>query len=226
MTLLKTQNLTKRYMYDKHYYEIGVENISISINEGEIVAIRGRSGSGKSTLLNLLGGIDKPSGGRYYFLDHEVSKMSSSQLSLFRLHHIGFIFQDFHLMRERSVIDNVCLPLLYAGLTLEEAKEKAKVLVKAVNLSHYEDKMTKHLSGGQRQRVAVARSLANSPKMILADEPTGNLDETNSHAVFSFLKEINHLYNTTLVIATHDNISHHYANRTIHMHDGHIQEKN
>ncbi|HAT6367270.1 TPA: ATP-binding cassette domain-containing protein [Legionella pneumophila] len=222
MSLIKTTSLCKHYSYDNNNYETGISDVCLDIKKGEFLALRGQSGSGKSTLLNILGCIDSATSGSYNFCGFEVTGMNASELSKFRLNHIGLIFQSFHLMWDRSVLDNVALPLLYKGLTLKEAHKKASLFIESMHLTQQLYKPAKKLSGGQQQRVAIARALSNSPQLILADEPTGNLDEENTFIILDVLKQINKVYNATLLIATHDDIVNQYADRILTIRQGKI----
>ena len=222
MSLIDLNNISKIYPYDENHYDTGIKNISLSVNHGDFIAIQGHSGSGKTTLLNILGCIDIPSSGTYYFNQKPISEYSSKQLSQFRLSNIGLVFQSFHLLRNRSIIDNVSLPLLYAGYSKWEAKLKSQILIEAVGLMPFENKIVKNLSGGQQQRVAIARAIINTPQLILADEPTGNLDEKNGDLIYELLKEINAKNHTTVLIATHDTRVNKYTDRIIYMSEGEI----
>ena len=223
MSLINVINLSKIYPYDKeNHFDTGIQNVSLSVNRGDFIAIQGPSGSGKTTLLNILGCIDTPTSGTYYFNQKPISDYSSKLLSQFRLDNIGLVFQAFHLLRNRTIIDNVCLPLLYAGYTKGAAKLKAQKLIDALGLRQFENKIVKNLSGGQQQRVAIARAMVNSPQVILADEPTGNLDEKNSELIYELLKEININNRTTVLIATHDTRINQYTDRIIHMNEGEV----
>lgn len=215
------------------HFKVGTETvralrgISTLINENEFVALMGPSGSGKSTLMNLLGCLDTPTSGEYYLNGNDVSKLNDSDLAEIRNKEIGFIFQTFNLLPRSTALENVTLPLIYSGLGKNERVEKAKKALDAVGLA---DRMThrpNELSGGQRQRVATARALVNNPSIILADEPTGNLDSKTSVEIMSLLEEI-HRTGNTIILVTHEESIARYAHRIIRLIDGQIasDEKN
>jgi len=221
--LIKTEDLWK-------IYEVGaekinaVQGISLDVKKGEYLAIMGPSGSGKSTLMNLIGCLDTPTKGKYYLNGRLVSELSDDQLAFIRNKEIGFVFQTFNLLPRASALHNVELPLVYNGTESAERKKKAKEALKMVDL---EDRMThrpNELSGGQRQRVALARALANSPSLILADEPTGNLDTATGAEIMALLGRL-HQQGHTLLIVTHELDVAKYANRIIHVRDGKIEKE-
>jgi putative ABC transport system ATP-binding protein len=209
-------------------YRIGAQTIhalnevDLHIAEGEFVAIMGRSGSGKSTLLNMLGCMDRPDGGRYLLDEHAVSEMSDDELSAIRNRYMGFIFQSFHLLPRLTTLQNVLLPRRYHqdGVRAEDI-ERARALLARVQLSNRLDHKPNELSGGQRQRVAIARALINRPRVILADEPTGNLDSRTSDDIMDLLQELNR-DGQTIVMVTHEADIAAFAQRTINMMDGKI----
>jgi putative ABC transport system ATP-binding protein len=196
-----------------------IHTLSISIESGEFIAIMGASGSGKSTLLNIIGCLDRPTAGRYILDGCDVSTMDDDQLSAVRLAKLGFIFQSFNLLPHLSVLRNIELPLYYLGWSREDSRHRAAELADLVGLSPRMHHKPSELSGGQRQRVAIARSLANNPAVILADEPTGNLDSQTGTEIMSMLKKLHH-DGKTIVMVTHENSIADYAERRIHMRDG------
>lgn len=200
-----------------------LKNINLNIDQGEYVALMGPSGSGKSTLMNILGCLDSPTKGEYYLNGLNVAGLSDSQLAEIRNKKIGFIFQTFNLLPKLSALDNVALPLVYAGIRKKERLDRAKAVLESVALG---DRMThkpNELSGGQRQRVAIARALVNNPSIILADEPTGNLDSKTSYEIMQILDEI-HRAGNTIILVTHEADIAQYAKRTVKLKDGLIDE--
>ena len=185
----------------------------------------GPSGCGKSTLLNILGLLDNPNGGEFYFLEHEVSKYSERQRAQLRKENIGFVFQSFNLIDELTVFENVELPLLYLGYSSSERKDKVNAVLERMEIMHRTSHFPQQLSGGQQQRVAVARAIVSNPKMILADEPTGNLDSERGDEVMSLLTSLNE-QGTTVVMVTHSPTYAEYGNRVIHLFDGHVVTEN
>lgn len=221
--LIKTEDLWK-------VYEVGaekinaVQGISLEVKKGEYIAIMGPSGSGKSTLMNLIGCLDTPTKGKYYLNGRLVSELSEDELAFIRNKEIGFVFQTFNLLPRASALHNVELPLIYSGTEPQERKKRAQAALKMVDL---EDRMThkpNELSGGQRQRVALARALANSPALLLADEPTGNLDTATGAEIMALLGRL-HQQGNTLLIVTHELDVAKYANRIIHIRDGKIERE-
>ena len=197
------------------------DGITLSISKGEFVAIVGKSGSGKSTLMNIIGALDVPTDGSYYLGGEDVSDMSDDQLAAIRNRMIGFIFQQYNLLPKLNLLENVELPLLYAGVGREERQERAMKSLERVGLKEKWKNMPNQLSGGQQQRVSIARALAGDPSLILADEPTGALDSRTSREVLDFLKQLNQEGNT-IVMITHDNSIAVEAKRVVRIHDGKI----
>lgn len=198
-----------------------LNEVSLEIKKGEFVAIMGPSGCGKSTLLNILGTLDSPTSGKYYFDDKEIDKMSESQLTTFRKGNIGFVFQNFNLIDELTVYENVELPLVYLNGKKSERKKKVMEVLERMNIAHRAGHFPQQLSGGQQQRVAIARAVVTDCPLILADEPTGNLDSTNGVEVMELLRELNN-QGTTIVIVTHSQRDATYAHRVIHLLDGRV----
>lgn len=209
-------------------YRIGSEeihalrSITLHIEKGEFVALMGPSGSGKSTLMNILGCLDSPTNGEYILNGHKVSAMTDNELAEIRNKEIGFVFQTFNLLPRATALDNVALPLVYAGLRLDERNEKALKTLQDVGLGDRVMHKPNELSGGQRQRVAVARALVNNPSIILADEPTGNLDTKTSIEIMALLEEI-HRQGNTIILVTHEEDIAKHAHRIVRMRDGLIE---
>lgn len=198
-----------------------LNEVSLEIHKGEFVAIMGPSGCGKSTLLNILGTLDSPTSGTYFFEDKEITRMNENQLTLFRKGNIGFVFQSFNLIDELTVYENVELPLVYLSWKAAERKKKVMEMLTRMNVAHRAGHFPQQLSGGQQQRVAIARAIVTDCPLILADEPTGNLDSTNGTEVMELLRELNRL-GTTIVIVTHSERDASYAHRVVHLLDGRI----
>lgn len=198
-----------------------LNEVSLEIKQGEFVAIMGPSGCGKSTLLNILGTLDTPTSGTYFFKDKEINQMSESQLTAFRKGNIGFVFQNFNLIDELTVFENVELPLVYLGGKSSERKKKVMEVLERMRIAHRAGHLPQQLSGGQQQRVAIARAVVTGCPLILADEPTGNLDSTNGIEVMELLSELNR-QGTTIIIVTHSARDATYARRIIHLLDGQI----
>jgi len=198
-----------------------LNNITLQIDTGEFVAIMGPSGCGKSTLLNTLGMLDSPTSGEYIFNDKDIAGFSEKALSEIRKHNLGFIFQSFNLIDELTVYENVELPLLYQKIDASERKVRVQAVLNRMNIGHRTSHLPQQLSGGQQQRVAVARALVIEPKLILADEPTGNLDSNNGEEVMNMLTELNQ-QGTTIIMVTHSEEHAAYANRSIRLFDGQV----
>lgn len=219
--LLEMTDVGKIYKKDENQV-VAIDEVTIRINKGERCAILGPSGSGKSTLLSLLGLLDQPTRGRYLFDGIDVSKMNGDTRASLRNNHIGFIFQGFNLLPTLTALENVALPLFYRGLPKPEAHKRARYQLDQIGLGERLHFRPASLSGGQCQRVAIARALVGKPDLILADEPTGNLDSTNAEEIFNLLLKLNNLYQVTLVIVTHDNTLAERMDRKIYVKNGKV----
>ena len=221
MTLIDVKHAVKIYqMGEEQFYALN--DVTFSIDEGEFVAIMGASGSGKSTCMNMLGTLDIPTSGEYYLDGVDVFSLSPDELSDIRNNKIGFVFQGFNLISRTSAIDNVCLPMVYKGIPEVERFEKAREALKIVGLENKENNMPSQMSGGQQQRVAIARAIVNDAPLILADEPTGNLDTKTSIDVMEFFVNLNEKYNKTVVLVTHEPDIAAYTKRILKFKDGKI----
>jgi putative ABC transport system ATP-binding protein len=222
--MIETRNLKKMYTTEE-VETTALNNVNFSVKEGEFVAIMGPSGCGKSTLLNILGLLDNPSSGEYLFLGEDVARYSERQRARLRKANIGFVFQSFNLIDELTVYENIELPLLYLKVGAAERKRKALEVMERMQLVPRKNHFPQQLSGGQQQRVAVARALVARPKMILADEPTGNLDSANGDEVMSLLTKL-HEEGTTILMVTHSPAYADFAQRVVHLFDGHVVTEN
>ena len=220
MSLLKTETLSKIFRPEE-IETIALNQVSLEVNEGEFVAIMGPSGCGKSTLLNILGLLDNPTGGQYYLLGKEVGSLKEKERTQFRKGKIGFVFQSFNLIEELNVFENVELPLIYMHIKAAERKKMVNEILARMNISHRAGHFPQQLSGGQQQRVAIARAVVSKPKLMLADETTGNLDSTNGKEVMTLLTELNQ-EGTTILMVTHSQHDASYAHRIISLFDGEI----
>ena len=219
--LIVLENIRKSYRLggvDIH----ALDGVDLSIHQNEFVALMGPSGSGKSTLMNVLGCLDSPTSGKYALNGKDVGSMRDRQLSEIRNTEIGFVFQSFNLLPRMSSLDNVALPLVYAGISSKQRRARAQEMLELVGLGDRLKNKPNQLSGGQRQRVAIARSLANRPSLVLADEPTGNLDSTTAQEIMEMLTKVNAQGNT-IVVVTHEREIAEYAQRIIHLKDGRIE---
>lgn len=221
--MLKLQNLQKKYRTDE-VETTALNNINLEIHKGEFVAIMGPSGCGKSTLLNTIGMLDSPTGGHYFFNGEDIANYGESQLSKIRKQHIGFIFQSFNLIDELNVEENVELALLYHDIPANERKARVAQVLDKVGIAHRAKHMPSQLSGGQQQRVAVARAVVGNQSMILADEPTGNLDSHHGQEVMEMLKQLNK-EGVTIVMVTHSPEHATFASRIVNILDGQVQHE-
>jgi putative ABC transport system ATP-binding protein len=222
MALIETQDLWKTYVMGSEEIH-ALRGVSIGIERGEYVAIMGPSGSGKSTLMNLIGCLDTPSRGSYLLNDKQVSQMNDNELARIRNEEIGFVFQTFNLLPRASALQNVELPLVYAGVKGKERTQRAKGALEKVELATRMGHRPNELSGGQRQRVAIARALVNNPSILLADEPTGNLDSKTGNEIMALFARL-HEAGNTIVLVTHESEIAAFAHRTIHLRDGKVEK--
>jgi putative ABC transport system ATP-binding protein len=220
-SIISVKNLVKTYYMGANVVN-ALQGVNLDIHKNEYVALMGPSGSGKSTLMNLIGCLDTPTSGEYILNGSNVSSMDDSELAAVRNKEIGFVFQTFNLLPRLSALENVALPLVYAGLSKSDRLEKASMVLKSVGLGDRMDHKPNELSGGQRQRVAVARALVNDPSIILADEPTGNLDSRTSYEIIGLFEEI-HALGNTIVLVTHEPDIALFAHRIVKMKDGKIE---
>ncbi|MFW0928903.1 MULTISPECIES: lipoprotein-releasing ABC transporter ATP-binding protein LolD [unclassified Providencia] len=222
--LLVCENLNKTYQEGALSTQV-LKNVSFSMGLGEMMAIVGSSGSGKSTLLHLLGGLDTPSEGNVIFRGQHINQLSSDERAAIRNKDLGFIYQFHHLLPDFTALENVAMPLLIGGAAKELALTKATEMLEAVGLVHRAGHRPSELSGGERQRVAIARALVNEPALVLADEPTGNLDLRNADAIFELLGELNRTQRTAFLVVTHDMTLARRLSRQLEMRDGHLQQE-
>lgn len=222
--MITMHSLTKAYRTSE-VETTALDAIDVQIDTGEFVAVMGPSGCGKSTFLNIVGLLDRPTSGQYVFDGTDVSNHSESQLAKLRKGHVGFIFQSFNLIDELTVVENVEMPLLYQRVPAKERRERALAMLERVEIGHRSKHLPQQLSGGQQQRVAIARALVAAPKLILADEPTGNLDSRNGEEVMDLLTSLNS-EGTTIVMVTHSQLHADYASRIINLFDGQVVSEN
>lgn len=222
--MINISNLEKIYRTDE-IETIALNKLSFEVKQGEFVAVMGPSGCGKSTLLNILGLLDDPDNGSFLFNGTEIARYNERQRAELRKHNIGFVFQSFNLIDELTVFENVELPLIYTGVKAAERKEKVDAVLEKVQIMHRRNHYPQQLSGGQQQRVAVARAVVNNPKLILADEPTGNLDSSNGNEVMELLINLNE-QGTTIIMVTHSEHDARYSHRIIRMLDGQTVTEN
>lgn len=216
--LISVSGLSKYYLENMPV----LKDVNFSINSGEFVAIMGHSGSGKSTLMNILGCLDTPTGGHYYLEGRDTAALNADELALLRNRLIGFVFQGFNLLPRSSILDNIGLPLLYAGKSKAERREKALLMLDRIGLAGFGERKPNQLSGGQQQRVAIARALVTDPKLILADEPTGNLDTQTGEDIMKIFHVLNEDHNITIILVTHEADIAAHAKRLIRVVDGRI----
>jgi putative ABC transport system ATP-binding protein len=221
MALIEVKNISKVYGMDGSE-TVALRDVSFDIEEGEFVAIMGPSGSGKSTLLHILGFLDHPTGGTYRFDGRTIDEYSDNESALVRNKKIGFVFQSFHLLPRTSVLDNVKLPLLYSGIKESYWDDMARKAIESVGLLHRADHEPSELSGGEKQRVAIARALVNSPKLIFADEPTGNLDSKSGKTIMEIIQKLNEEEGKTVILITHETDTAEHAERIIKIIDGEV----
>jgi putative ABC transport system ATP-binding protein len=221
--VIEIEDITKTYQMGKVAVE-ALRGVSLKVGPGEMLAIMGPSRSGKSTLMNIFGCLDQPSAGKYVLNGEDVGHLSDNQLAEIRNYRIGFVFQTFNLLARASALRNVMLPLIYAGVGRTERRERARQALEIVGLADRVDHSPTELSGGQQQRVAIARALVNDPAIILADEPTGNLDSKSGAEIMAVLQELNRERGITVVLVTHDETIARHTNRIIRLHDGHITQ--
>lgn len=217
--LIEIENLEKTYIIGELETQV-LKGVNLKIEAGEFVSIMGPSGSGKSTLMHILGLLDRPSSGNYYFTGKNITKISDDDLATLRNSEIGFVFQAFNLLARTTVLDNVKLPLIYSK-NKKRMDEKAKEVLTSVGLAHRLNYYTNQISGGEKQRVAIARALVNKPSVIFADEPTGNLDSKSGTQVMSILQELNN-QGVTIILVTHENFTAEHAKRIVRIKDGEI----
>ena len=222
--MITISNLEKVYRTEEVETK-ALNKVSFVINEGEFVAIMGPSGCGKSTLLNILGLLDQPDGGSFLFLGQEIAPFSERQRAELRKRNIGFVFQSFNLIDELTVFENVELPLIYLGVSAAERKQKVEAVLEKMQIMHRRNHFPQQLSGGQQQRVAVARAVIQKPRLILADEPTGNLDSSNGNEVMELLTDLNE-NGTTVIMVTHSEHDARYAHRILRLLDGEVVLEN
>ncbi|WP_456463725.1 ABC transporter ATP-binding protein [Persephonella sp.] len=218
--IIQTENLGKKYFLDGTYIE-AIKEINLTVKEGEMVALMGPSGSGKSTLLHILGGIDIPTEGKVFIKNQDIFSLSEKKLARFRNVHIGFVFQFHYLLPEFTALENVMMPAQIYNKS--GARKKAEDILIRLGLKNRLNHKPSQMSGGEQQRVAIARAVVNNPSVLLADEPTGNLDSYNTHLVIELLRELNKKNNVTMVIATHDREVAEYCDRIVFLRDGRLQ---
>ncbi|HDR1844916.1 TPA: lipoprotein-releasing ABC transporter ATP-binding protein LolD [Pasteurella multocida] len=223
--LLHCQHITKYYQEGAQQTQV-LKDVSFSMQAGELVAIVGSSGSGKSTLLHVLGGLDQPTSGEVFIQNQSLQKINANQLAQLRNQYLGFVYQFHHLMADFSALENVMMPMLIGKQNRSEAQDRAEKMLTAVGLSHRISHRPSALSGGERQRVAIARSLVNHPALVLADEPTGNLDRKTTESIFDLIKQLNQEQNIAFLLVTHDLALAEKLSRRLVMQDGVLREEN
>ncbi|MCL1892034.1 MAG: ABC transporter ATP-binding protein [Alphaproteobacteria bacterium] len=220
--MISLQKINKSFPMEVGGEQQVLFDVNFDIRAGEFVSIMGPSGSGKSTCMNIIGALDTPSSGTYKLYGNDITNMTSDELAIARNEYIGFVFQNFNLLTKRSVLDNVMLPLIYRGMSPDERARRARKMIDAVGLEKFESYLPTQLSGGMRQRVAIARALAGEPKLILADEPTGNLDSKMGHEILEMFKKLNKDLGITIIMITHEFDIAKHTRRLIHIRDGRI----
>lgn len=223
--LLNCQNITKHYTEGSIQTQV-LKDVTFSLYDNELVAIVGSSGSGKSTLLHTLGGLDQPTGGEVFIKGQSLQKATADELAKLRNQHLGFVYQFHHLMADFTALENVLMPMLIGNRNKIEAKERAEKMLSAVGLSHRMSHRPSALSGGERQRVAIARALVNNPSLVLADEPTGNLDRKTTESIFELIQQLNREQGIAFLLVTHDLSLAEKLNRRLVMQDGVLREEN
>lgn len=223
LPLLRCENLSKFYQEGDNRVQI-LKNIDLTIHSGELVAIVGSSGSGKSTLLHMLGGLDTPSEGNVWINEQSLPSLGDGELARLRNRHLGFVYQFHHLMADFSALENVMMPMLIQGIAKSEAQDRAATMLQAVGLTHRITHRPAALSGGERQRVAIARALVNQPDLVLADEPTGNLDQKTTESIFELIQQLNQEQHTAFLLVTHDLALAEKMSRRLKMQDGVLTE--
>jgi len=219
--MIRLENLGKTYGTGEVQTEV-LKNINLHIEKGEFIAIMGPSGSGKSTLMNIIGCLDRPSTGKYFFEETAIDELTSDQRALFRRYKLGFVFQGYNLLKKTSAIENVQMPLVYQGVKSKQRRSLAYEALKSVGLEAYLERDPSQLSGGQQQRVAIARAIVTRPSVLLADEPTGNLDTKKSHEIMMLLSDF-HAKGSTIIMVTHEEEMAQYASKIIHLRDGEVE---
>lgn len=220
--VISLKKITKSFTLEVGGTQQVLFDINFDVHSGEFVSIMGPSGSGKSTCMNIIGALDTPTSGTYELYGNDITHMTSDELATARNEYIGFVFQNFNLLTKRNVLDNVMLPLMYRGMDDDERVARAQKMLKSVGLEKFETYLPTQLSGGMKQRVAIARALAGEPKLILADEPTGNLDSKMGFEILEMFKQLNKDLGITIVMITHEFDIAKHTNRLIHIRDGHI----
>ena len=222
-TLIETRELTKVFRRDA-YEVVALDHVSLDVESGEFLALMGPSGSGKTTLLNIIAGIDRPSGGSIRAIKEDITQMSESQLAGWRNRHVGYVFQSFNLIPVLTAYENVELPLLLTRLSAQKRRDHVMTALKLVNLEDRADHLPRQLSGGQEQRVAIARAIVADPTLILADEPTGDLDQRSAEEILTLLSRLKRDYQKTIIMVTHDPRAAGYASRSRHLDKGKLTE--
>lgn len=223
--ILVAQNITKIYGLGTSHPVQALNEVSLSMNEGDFVCVMGPSGSGKSTFINNLSTIDIPTKGKVFINGKEVRTMGENEIGRFRYENLGFIFQEFNLLDSLTVFENIAVPLSLAHVSKEEVNQRVNEIAQKLNVEHLLNKYPSECSGGQRQRVAIARALVTNPKLIVADEPTGNLDSKNSHELLELFKKLNHEDGVSILMVTHDSMIASYSSKLLYIKDGMIADR-